>query len=94
MTMAETSAPASGGEHLISHSLDMMSSIDGQPHDLHGRQVGIGTILAAACVFGGAALEAHIAAHRRLTHPGEMGTLFKALGLVPRGAPMLPGLDP
>jgi glycerol-1-phosphate dehydrogenase [NAD(P)+] len=47
MTMAETSAPASGGEHLISHTLDMLSSLDGVPHDLHGRQVGIGTILAS-----------------------------------------------
>ena len=47
MTMAETSAPASGGEHLISHTLDMMSSLDGEKHDLHGRQVGIGTILAS-----------------------------------------------
>ena len=47
MTLAETSAPASGGEHLISHSLDMMSSLDGRPHDLHGRQVGVGTVLAA-----------------------------------------------
>jgi glycerol-1-phosphate dehydrogenase [NAD(P)+] len=47
MTMAGTSAPASGGEHLISHTLDMMSSLDGHEHDLHGRQVGIGTLLAA-----------------------------------------------
>jgi glycerol-1-phosphate dehydrogenase [NAD(P)+] len=47
MTMAETSAPASGGEHLVSHTLDMMSSLDGVPHDLHGRQVGIGTVLAS-----------------------------------------------
>jgi len=47
MTMAGTSAPASGAEHLISHSLDMMSSLDGRPHDLHGRQVGVGTIIAA-----------------------------------------------
>lgn len=47
MTMAGTSSPASGGEHLISHALDMMSAIDGQPHDLHGRQVGVGTVLAA-----------------------------------------------
>jgi len=47
MTMAETSAPASGGEHLVSHALDMMSSLDGRPHDLHGRQVGVATILAA-----------------------------------------------
>ena len=47
MTLAETSAPASGGEHLIGHSLDMMSSLDGHRHDLHGRQVGVGTILTA-----------------------------------------------
>lgn len=46
-TLARTSAPASGGEHLVSHALDMMSSLDGRPHDLHGRQVGVGTILAA-----------------------------------------------
>ena len=45
MTMAESSAPASGGEHLISHTLDMWSSLDGATHDLHGRQVGIGTVL-------------------------------------------------
>ncbi|NIA20954.1 MAG: iron-containing alcohol dehydrogenase [Anaerolineaceae bacterium] len=47
MTLAGTSSPASGGEHLISHTLDAMSSSDGQAHDLHGRQVGVGTILAA-----------------------------------------------
>jgi glycerol-1-phosphate dehydrogenase [NAD(P)+] len=47
MTMAETSAPASGGEHLLSHALDMMAARDGSEHDLHGRQVGLGTVLAA-----------------------------------------------
>lgn len=47
MTMAESSAPASGAEHLVSHSLDMLSAQDGRPHDLHGRQVGLGTILTA-----------------------------------------------
>ncbi len=47
MSFAETSAPASGAEHLISHTLDMMSSLDRRPHDLHGRQVGVGSILAA-----------------------------------------------
>ena len=41
----------------------------------------------------GAALESHVAAHRRLTHPEEMGTLFKILGLLPEGAPPIPGLD-
>ena len=48
MTMIGTSAPASGGEHLFSHTLDMMYLVDGIPHDLHGRQVGIGTLFAAA----------------------------------------------
>ncbi len=47
MTMAGSSAPASGGEHLISHTLDMRSSITNTRHDLHGRQVGIGTVLCA-----------------------------------------------
>jgi glycerol-1-phosphate dehydrogenase [NAD(P)+] len=48
MTIVGTSAPASGGEHLLSHTLDMMSSVDGVPHDLHGRQVGLGTLFASA----------------------------------------------
>jgi glycerol-1-phosphate dehydrogenase [NAD(P)+] len=48
MTMIGSSAPASGGEHLLSHTLDMMAVRDGQKHDLHGRQVGIGTIFSAA----------------------------------------------
>jgi len=39
----------------------------------------------------GAARTAHVAAHRRLTHPGEMGQLFKALALHPRRAPPPPG---
>ena len=48
MTLVGTSAPASGGEHLLSHTLDMMSSVDGVPHDLHGRQVGLGTLFSSA----------------------------------------------
>lgn len=47
MTMAGTSAPASGGEHLVGHTLDMMAMMEGGEHDLHGRQVGIGTVLTA-----------------------------------------------
>lgn len=42
----------------------------------------------------GAALENHISAHRRLTHPHEMGSLFKALALFPADAPPPPGFDP
>ncbi|PWE29443.1 methyltransferase [Maritimibacter sp. 55A14] len=41
----------------------------------------------------GDALDAHIAAHRRLTHPQEMGSLFKAIGLYPKGGPVPPGFD-
>jgi glycerol-1-phosphate dehydrogenase [NAD(P)+] len=48
MTMIGSSAPASGGEHLLSHTLDMMATRDSTSHDLHGRQVGIGTVFSAA----------------------------------------------
>ena len=41
----------------------------------------------------GAALEAHVAAHRRLTHPSEMGHLFRTLALTPEGSPLPPALD-
>lgn len=44
MVMAGSSAPASGGEHLISHYLDMKSALYNTPHDLHGAQVGVATI--------------------------------------------------
>lgn len=40
------------------------------------------------------AIAAHVAAHRRLTHPDEMGTLFKVLGLYPDGGKPPPGLEP
>ncbi len=66
MTLQGSSVPASGGEHLISHTIDMKSSLDGRPHDRHGRQVGVATIFASALyqhilavenpVFGSAAL--------------------------------------
>ena len=43
----------------------------------------------------GSALDAHIAAHRRLTHPQEMGTLFKVLALTAPGRPPVAGMtDP
>jgi glycerol-1-phosphate dehydrogenase [NAD(P)+] len=44
MVVAGSSAPASGGEHLISHYLDMKSALYGLHHDLHGAQVGVGTL--------------------------------------------------
>ncbi len=39
------------------------------------------------------ALQNHIAAHRRLTHPDEMGNLFKVMGLYPDGSAPPPGLE-
>ncbi|MBV1902633.1 MAG: SAM-dependent methyltransferase [Marinosulfonomonas sp.] len=39
----------------------------------------------------GAALESHVAAHRRLTHPDEMGTLFKAIAVFPNDLLPPPG---
>ncbi len=47
-----------------------------------------------AAKLDGATLETHIAAHRRLTHPDEMGTLFKAIGFYPQGGTPPPGFDP
>jgi NADH dehydrogenase [ubiquinone] 1 alpha subcomplex assembly factor 7 len=47
-----------------------------------------------ATKLGGDALNAHIAAHRRLTHPSEMGSLFKVMGLYPSNAPTPAGLEP
>ena len=39
------------------------------------------------------ALEELISAHRRLTHPAQMGNLFKVLGLFPTGQAPPPGLE-
>jgi len=48
MTITGTSSPASGGEHLLSHTLDMIAGRDNLHHDFHGRQVGVCSILMAA----------------------------------------------
>jgi SAM-dependent MidA family methyltransferase len=39
-------------------------------------------------------LETHTKAHRRLTHPSEMGDLFKVISLYPPTATPPPGLEP
>jgi glycerol-1-phosphate dehydrogenase [NAD(P)+] len=48
MDIVGTSAPASGGEHLVSHYLDMFHFSCGGPHDLHGCQVGVATLALAS----------------------------------------------
>ena len=46
---------------------------------------------ALAAQLSGDALDRHIAAHRRLTHPAEMGNLFKAMAFHPIDSAMPPG---
>jgi glycerol-1-phosphate dehydrogenase [NAD(P)+] len=43
MSIAGTSRPCSGAEHLFSHALDLLKC----PHALHGEQCGVGAVLAA-----------------------------------------------
>jgi glycerol-1-phosphate dehydrogenase [NAD(P)+] len=47
MLLAGSSSPASGGEHLISHVLDMRAYAEGRVPELHGAQVGVGTVATA-----------------------------------------------
>jgi SAM-dependent MidA family methyltransferase len=47
-----------------------------------------------AARLSGAALDSHLAAHRRLIDPSGMGQLFKAIACHPPGLPPPPGFDP
>ena len=47
---------------------------------------------ALASSLDGTALDQHIAAHRRLTHADEMGTLFKVMALYQKDSPLPPGV--
>ncbi|CUH67913.1 hypothetical protein TG4357_03279 [Thalassovita gelatinovora] len=56
----------------------------------------LGITARAQALAGGSTgdrLENLIAAHRRLTHPHEMGTLFKVIGFYPKSQTPPPGLD-
>lgn len=44
--------------------------------------------------LSGPALESHLAAHRRLTDPAEMGSVFKVLAVTSAGSPPPPGFAP
>ncbi|MBI5159079.1 iron-containing alcohol dehydrogenase [Candidatus Micrarchaeota archaeon] len=50
MTLAGSSAPASGGEHLLSHLWDMAAKSNGRRTGWHGQQVGVATII-VACLY-------------------------------------------
>jgi glycerol-1-phosphate dehydrogenase [NAD(P)+] len=49
MSLAGSSAPASGGEHLLSHFWDMREESTGRIPALHGLQVGAGIVMSAIC---------------------------------------------
>jgi SAM-dependent MidA family methyltransferase len=44
--------------------------------------------------LSGEALQSHISAHRRLTHPEEMGSLFKVVAVYAEGTQPPPGVEP
>ena len=46
--VADSTAPLSGSEHLVSHVLDMTAMAHGAEHDLHGAQVGAATVVCTA----------------------------------------------
>ncbi len=48
MVVAGSSAPASGGEHLLSHLIDMEALAAKRDTKLHGAQVGVTTLISAA----------------------------------------------
>lgn len=67
-----------------------------QAYDTQGAVLGrLGIDARAARLAAGLTgdpLQSHLAAHRRLTDPAEMGTLFKVLAVYPDGAPLPPGM--
>jgi NADH dehydrogenase [ubiquinone] 1 alpha subcomplex assembly factor 7 len=94
---------AAPGEADLTAHVDFEALAQAAPRLAHSRLTPQGVFLerlgitaraqALARRLEGAPLDRHIAAHRRLTHPDEMGTLFKILAFTPEGAPMLPGLE-
>ena len=49
MSLAGSSAPASGGEHLLSHFWDMREELTGRVPEYHGLRVGAGIVMSAIC---------------------------------------------
>ena len=68
MTIAGSSSPASGGEHLLSHYWDMIRSRDARPLGLHGAQVGVASL--AMDALYARILDADFARARFLPSPG------------------------
>ncbi len=83
MAYAQISRPASGLEHYFSHMWEMMALEREQPYDLHGIQVGVGTVLTLklyqhirALVPSKEKAEAHMAAFDPAAWEQEMHRIF------------------
>ncbi len=95
---------ASPGEADLTAHVDFRALAAAAPGLAHGALTPQGVFLerlgitqrarALADRLQGEALDSHVAAHRRLTHPAEMGSLFKVVGFHPRGTAPPPGLEP
>jgi glycerol-1-phosphate dehydrogenase [NAD(P)+] len=46
--LGDNTSPSSGGEHILSHFWDLLVHLRGVPKNLHGEQVGVGTIIMLA----------------------------------------------
>ncbi len=83
MTIAGTSSPASGGEHLLSHFWDMRNLAAGRALHLHGAQVGVASV--AVDALYGSVLETDFAAAPFVPGPsptvakGELEAVFGTL---------------
>lgn len=83
MAFAEVSRPASGLEHYFSHMWEMMALERGLPYDLHGIQVGVGTVLTLKLyrkirqiVPDRARAEAHMKAFDRAAWEAQVRRIF------------------
>lgn len=79
MTLCGGSYPASQGEHLISHYLDMMRPAS-VPEALHGEQIGVCTLVMTALQSDVLALEAPRVAPTRLTLDAVVAHFGPSLG--------------
>lgn len=87
MAFAEFSRPASGLEHYFSHMWEMMAMERHKPYDLHGIQVGIGTVLTLklydyirTLTPDRARMEAHAAAFDEAAWEKQVRSIFGRTG--------------
>ena len=83
MAFAGCSRPASGLEHYFSHMWEMMALERGLPYDLHGIQVGVGTVMTMRLYAfirkqrpDRARMEAHAAAFDRAAWEAQVRRIF------------------